>query len=227
MNIFILVEGKTERKIYPKWLAHLVPHLSKVDRPALVNQNNYCIVSGNGYPSILTFLENSIEEINRINAFDFFVLIADADDKSVAERALEIQNYLIKNDIKLNKSTQFVIILQRCCLETWLLGNRKIFKKNVQDSELSSWVKHYDVSTNDPELMPIPTNYTCSIGNFHKMYLKKMLAERRITYNETQPNAVIEPSYINNMIGRFMRTKHISTFGNFLLFCKKINQLNN
>ena len=23
MNVFILVEGKTERKIYPKWLAHL------------------------------------------------------------------------------------------------------------------------------------------------------------------------------------------------------------
>ena len=80
MNIFILVEGKTEKKIYPKWLAHLVPHLSKVDRPELVNQNNYCIVSGNGYPSILTFLENSIEETNRVGTFDFFIVVADADE---------------------------------------------------------------------------------------------------------------------------------------------------
>lgn len=43
MNVYIFVEGKTERKVYPSWLAQLVPHLSKVDRPALVRQNNYCI----------------------------------------------------------------------------------------------------------------------------------------------------------------------------------------
>jgi Domain of unknown function (DUF4276) len=226
MNIFILVEGKTEKKIYPNWLAHLVPHLSKVDRPDLVNQNNYCIVSGNGYPSILTFLENSIEEINRVAAFDYLLLIADADDKTVTEREFEIRNYLIENKIELNKSTQFIIILQRCCIETWLLGNRKIFKKNPQDLELLSWIKHYNVWTEDPELMPIPANYSGSIGNFHKMYLKKMLAERRISYNETQPNAVAGPIYINNLIARFSRTKHIATFGNFILFCKNINQLN-
>ena len=99
MNIFILLEGKTERKIYPKWLAQLVPHLSKVDRPDLVRQNNYCIVSGNGYPSILTYLEQSIDEINNLGTFDFLVVVADADDKSVAERELEIQDYLIQNDI--------------------------------------------------------------------------------------------------------------------------------
>ncbi len=227
MNIFILVEGKTERKIYPKWLAHLVPHLSKVDRPALVNQDNYCIVSGNGYPSILTFLENSIEEINRVGTFDFFIVVADADDKSVEEREFEIHDYMLKNDIKLNKSTHLIVILQRCCIETWFLGNRKTFKKNPQDFELNNWIKHFNVSIYDPETMLIPANYNGSIGNFHKMYLKRMLAERRITYSETQPNAVIEANYLTEVIGRFEQTGHISTFGNFLNFCNKLNQLNN
>lgn len=227
MNIFILVEGKTERRIYPKWLAQLAPHLSKVDRPDLVCQNNYCIVSGNGYPSILTYLEQSIEEINRVGLFDFLVVIADADDKSVAERELEIQDYLLKNAINLNPQTHFVIILQRCCIETWLLGNRRIFKKNSEDIELKTWIKHFNVSINDPEMMPLPANYNGAIGNFHKMYLKRMLNERRISYNETQTNAVVDATYLNEIINRFKGTGHIATFGKLLDFCKKLNATSN
>jgi predicted nuclease of restriction endonuclease-like RecB superfamily len=227
MNVFILVEGKTEKKIYPKWLAQLVPHLTKVDRPALVSQNNYCLISGNGYPSLFNYLEDSINEVNHVGKFDFFVVVADADDKTVEEREFEIRNYLIKNKIKINTSTNLVVILQRCCFETWLLGNSRVVKKNPQDIELRKWIKHFNVSINDPELMLTPTNYIGSVGNFHKMYLKKMLAERRITYNETQSNAVSEPKYLTEMIHRFEQTQHIATFGKFLNFCKKLNQSSN
>lgn len=226
MNIFFLVEGKTERKIYPKWLNQLMPKLTKVDRPALVSQDNYCIVSGNGYPSILRYLNESIEEVNRLGIFDFFIVVADTDDRNVADVELEIRDYLIKENIKLNDSTDFIFILQRCCLETWFLGNRKIFKKNTQDTELNTWIKHFDVSVNDPETMSLPTNYNGAIGNFHKMYLKKMLAERHISYNEIQPNSVIEPHYLDELIKRFEQTGHIATFGNFIDFCKKLNTLN-
>jgi hypothetical protein len=227
MNIFILVEGKTERKIYPKWLAQLVPHLLKVDRPDLVRQNNYCVVSGNGYPSILTYLEQSIDEINNVGRFDFLVVVADADDKTVAEREAEIHDYLVKNAIKLNAQTRLIIILQRCCIETWLLGNRRIFKKNVQDLELSNWIKQYNVSVNDPELMPLPVNYDGAIGHFHKMYLKRLLNERHVIYTETQVNAVIDVPYLNELSNRFSETRHIATFGNFLNFCKKLNLVDN
>jgi hypothetical protein len=223
MNIFILVEGKTERKIYPKWLKQLLPTLTKVDRPALINQNNYCIVSGNGYPSILGYLKESIDEANRIGTFDFFIVIADTDDIDIADRELEIRDYVLKNNIKLNDSTDFVIILQRCCIETWFLGNRKIFKKNTQDTELNDWIKHFNVSIDDPETMISPTNYNGAIGNFHKMYLKKMLAERHISYSEIQPNAVTEPPYLDEIIKRFEQTGHIATFGALLDFCKKLN----
>ncbi len=224
MNIFILVEGKTERKIYPKWLNQLLPKLTKVGSPTLVNENNYCIVSGNGYPSILGYLKESIEEANRIGTFDFFIVIADTDDVNIAERELEIRDYVIKNKIKLNDSTDFIIILQRCCMETWFLANRKIFKKNPQDDELNNWIKHFNVSINDPETMPLPTNYDGAIGNFHKMYLKKMLAERHINYSEIQPNSVTEPQYLEEIIKRFEQTGHIATFGNLLDFCKKLDK---
>jgi hypothetical protein len=91
MNVFFLVEGRhTERKVYPKWLFHLAPSLTQVERPALVKDNQFCIVSGNGYPSLLTYLDKSVEESNHIGGFDFFVIVVDADDKTVAERELEI-----------------------------------------------------------------------------------------------------------------------------------------
>lgn len=221
MNIFILVEGITERKVYPKWLNHLMPTLTKVDRPALVTHNNYCIVSGNGYPSILGFLKETIDEVNRIGTFNFFILIADTDDKSTMERETEIRDYLMQKNLKLNNSTDFVILLQNCCIETWFLGNRKIYKKNTQDAELNSWIKHFNIAINDPELMPLPANYHGAIGNFHKIYLKKMLAERHISYSEIIPNGVIEPQYLDELIKRFEQTKHIASFGKLLDYIKR------
>ena len=66
MNIYFLVEGKrTEMKVYPKWLSHLVPNLKRVDAYQNVESNNYYIFSGNGFPSLLdNHLRNCIEDIN-------------------------------------------------------------------------------------------------------------------------------------------------------------------
>ena len=32
MNLYFLVEGKTEKKVYPQWLSHLIPGLKQVQR---------------------------------------------------------------------------------------------------------------------------------------------------------------------------------------------------
>ncbi|MDV2999865.1 MAG: hypothetical protein N5P05_001471 [Chroococcopsis gigantea SAG 12.99] len=51
MNIYFLVEGNsTERKIYPKWLEYLIPELMRVDYHDQVDNNNYYLISGEGYP---------------------------------------------------------------------------------------------------------------------------------------------------------------------------------
>jgi hypothetical protein len=52
MNVYFLVEGKrTEKKVYPLWLSHLVPELRKMQWYHQVVKNNYCVFSGNGFPA--------------------------------------------------------------------------------------------------------------------------------------------------------------------------------
>lgn len=62
MNLYFLVEGRrTEAKVYPKWLSHLLPHFSRVERFNEVDDKNYFLISGEGNPSILdVHLPNAI-----------------------------------------------------------------------------------------------------------------------------------------------------------------------
>ena len=58
MNLYFLVEGaKTEMKVYPKWLSHLIPELTQVASLSDVNDNNFYMLSGGGVPQIYTQLE--------------------------------------------------------------------------------------------------------------------------------------------------------------------------
>ena len=54
MNLYFLVEGKrTENKVYPAWLKHLLPELQQVKNFDEVDKNNFYLFSANGYPSII------------------------------------------------------------------------------------------------------------------------------------------------------------------------------
>jgi hypothetical protein len=222
MNVFFLVEGRhTERKVYPKWLCHLVPSLTQVAKPSFVKANHFCIVSGHGYPSILTYLGNSVEEANRLDCFDFFVIVVDADDKTVSERETEIMNYMMKEGIKLSNKIELIIISQRVCIETWFLGNRKIFKKNVDDPILSKWISFYNVKTDDPEEMLLFPNFSDAIGSFHKVYFKKMMFERNLKYTEQTTNSVEAKTFLDQIIKRYKQGDIVS-FGKFLSLCEKL-----
>ena len=85
MNLYMLVEGKrTEKKIYPQWLLHTVPQLTRVTQPQDAISNNYYIISGNGYPSILTHTKQAVETINGLGGlYDFFAVIVDSEDVGV------------------------------------------------------------------------------------------------------------------------------------------------
>ena len=76
MNVYFLVEGKTERKVYPKWLAHLAPQLKRVNFPCDATANNYYLISGGGFPSILdNHLKDLVSDINTSGNFDYLVLL--------------------------------------------------------------------------------------------------------------------------------------------------------
>ncbi len=98
MNIYFLVEGNsTERKIYPKWLEYLIPNLVRVRYHDQVKDNNYYLISGEGYPRILyDGLENAVDKISEAIRYDYLVICVDVDEESVDER---IQYIVIRNDL--------------------------------------------------------------------------------------------------------------------------------
>ena len=224
MNVYFLVEGKrTEPRVYPEWLKHLVPGLVRVTSCDKVVKNHFYLFSGEGYPSLITnHLSNAIADVNRHGNFDYLVLCLDVDDSTPKDLEQFIHKHLEKNDAKLLNFTQLVIIYQNKCFETWFLGHRKIFKRNPSNPKLREHIKHYNVCENDPEEMPIPSEFNGSIANFHCDYFKRMCLERNRSYSKKQPGLVTDNAFLNELIARFQETSHISSFGLFFQFCERI-----
>ncbi|MEQ6119164.1 hypothetical protein [Reichenbachiella sp. MALMAid0571] len=222
MNIYFIVEGRrTEKKVYAAWLNHLLPNLSRVEWAFESENDNYYLFNGNGFPALLhNHLKNSIEEVNEHGNYDYLVIVLDVDESTVDERIIEVNNFVDSNNIKLINS-ELVIIPQNKCIETWFLGNRKIYKSNPQSSELLQYVKFYNVKEDDPEIMEkFPSFNTHS--QFHAEYCKEFLRERNIRYSKNKPNGVVELDYLNNIIEREQETSHLSSFRIFLDFCSKV-----
>lgn len=217
------MEGeKTEPKIYPKWLKHLTPHLSQVKFADEATHNNYYLISGMGSPRLLTDeLANSVAEINELGNYDYLVLVIDADDMSEQEKIAEIQQF-IANNIGLNANCQLQIVAQKCCIETWFLGNTIVYSRNAS----SDFIKHsqfYDVSKLDPELMLKPMGFNESVSIYHECYLKAMLKERNINYSKQKPNDVGERHYLEQLQKRVLETNHLASLKNIFTFCATIS----
>ncbi len=224
MNIYFLVEGKrTEMKVYPKWLNFLIPELQRVKSHTLVEDNNYYIFSGNGFPSLLdNHLRNCIEDTNAVAKYDYFVICLDSDEQSIESCKHEITSFMQKEGIILNSKTQLEIIVQNKCIETWFLANQKIFKKNPKSEFLQDCVSHYNVKEKDPELMEKLPQFEETTSIFHASYLQELLAERNIRYSKNNPQEVVEEYYLKNLILRNQKTSHINSFKYFINFCQKL-----
>lgn len=227
MNVYFLVEGRrTEKKIYPKWLSHLVPELTKVDFFDDVKEFNYKLFSGFGFPHLLhKHLRSSVEEVNEAGNYDYFVICLDADESSVEDMINEVNNFMQQEEIALIEKTKLVIIVQNKTIESWLLGNPRIFKRNPRNSQvLNQLVAFYNVSTHDPELMLKEKDFDGSIGDFHFLYLREYLLERNISYTKEYPREVTEEYYLNELIKRNSDTSHIASFRVFLEFCQDLRK---
>jgi len=222
MNLYFLVEGRrTESKVYPRWLGYLVPQLERVQVYDEVEDNNYYLFNGGGFPSIYDHIINSIHEVNEVNNYDYLAICLDADEATVTERTEEIYNLLEKKSVTL-KNCRLQIIIQNRCIETWFLGNSAIYPRFPDNSRLADYQRFYNVSTDDPELMGIYEGFN-SYSQFHKDYLKLMLLERHIRYTVNNPNGVIENSYLNDLKDRVeVEPDHLRSFQTFLEFCESL-----
>lgn len=218
------MEGRhTEPKVYPKWLAYLLPMLTQVKRYDEAVANNYFMISGKGYPSMLSnHLKSSVEEINEIGVYDYLVLCLDGDDVGVESRKKEVLEFMKEENILLNENTKFEIIIQEKCIETWFLGNQSIFKQNPQNEKLASYVNFYNVKKNNPELMDKIPGFKDSVSGFHEEYFRLLLHERSVNYSKQMPGAVVEQYFLKAIQKRHQGTTHLQSFGNFIIFCEKI-----
>lgn len=223
MNLYFLVEGKTEMELYPEWLFYLFPQLEKVDRYNQVIENQYYIASGDGYPSVLNndYVKNAIQDINQYGKYDYLVLVIDSDGYS--DRKATIEKYLIENDIVL-QDCQLEIIVQNVCIETWLMGNIAAYPVDIQQNKnFLSYHQHYNVSENDPELMQSPVSKP-SVSKYHFMYLAEMLKPNK-RYSKTNVNNVSDLVYFEEMKKRVTtNTTHLNSFQAFISFCEKIKK---
>lgn len=225
MNIYFLVEGRhTEKRIYPEWLKYLIPELKRVTYHDEVRNNNYYLISGKGYPRILyDGLDNAINKIKETNNYDYLVLCLDADEETVSEKINEVNSHIQEKKINLGE-TKIEIIVQNRCIETWLLGNKKIFdSRQPLEAPLSDYVNYYDVSQDDPEKMG---DYNMrNHADFHHEYLKEIFRARNIAYNKKPPGDAKKEYYLEQLQIRVRdNSTHLEILQNFLKFCKMIRR---
>lgn len=224
MNLYILVEGKhTERIVYPKWLSYIAPHLTKKDSPSEVFNNDYFLISGEGYPRLLDItLKNSIDDIISLNRFDYFVVILDVDETTSEYRKKEVNDRINELGIDL-KPCKIKVIPQNKCIETWGLGNKTIFARNTDDQILKKFYEHYNVSIYDPEDMEKPIEYENSVSNYHEAYLKRLLRAKRIHYSKKNPQDFAKAYYLEQLILRIQNfPEHLKSFQEFYSFFSKL-----
>ena len=222
MNIYFLVEGDTEFIIYRKWLSYLVPELKRVQYYDQVNENNYYISNAHGNARMIhDGIPNAVEKIQEIGNYNYFVICLDADEDTVETRKNWICEFIETEKIELGK-TKLEIVIQNRCLETWFLGNRKIFNsKQPLDKRLNEYVLYYDISQDDPELMG---KYNQEYhADFHLSYLKEIFKAKKQSYSKTHPQQAQENHYLEQLLKRIEeKTEQMQTFRGFIEFCKSI-----
>jgi len=225
MNLYFLVECLTERKLYPKWLECLLPSFTRVFSPGEAYENNYYLISGGGFPSLLdNHLTSSVQDIADSGNYDYLILALDADEMAVHDKVEEVTARLADESMTLYPC-ELKIVIQNRCIETWLLGNRIVFSRNPTAEALIGCIRFYNVFDNDPELMFKPVTFEESVSTFHYEYLRVMLAERNIRYSKKYPKDALEPYYVEQLKNRLRQTPgHLNTLEDFFDFCTSIKR---
>ncbi len=246
MNFYFVFEGKTEPIVYKKWLSVLLPDLTEVDSFDAVNQNNYYYESDMGVPSCYRVAANAIQDINGFPKYNYLVLFTDADRFTVAEKKAEADKQINlelqhKPFQTLPENCQLEIIVQKVCIETWFLGNRKFFVRHPQNNPtLTQYIEYFDVSKSNPEdlageFVQDEENTKDIFGYktkalFHEGYLREIFKERSsasnksFSYRKSKPMEVQEEYYLKQLIARIeANSDHLLSFQEFIKFCRKIN----
>ena len=199
MNVYLVTEGKTEKPLYQAWIKFLIPSLDYVESILDIEDNHYSILTGGGYPSYFDKIKNAITDINEHGNIDAFFICIDSGEMDYKEKYCEIEDLLDENPCL----SKVKIIVQHFCIETWLLGNRKIIPRNSQNQIFNEYRNVFDVTRQDPE-MGTKRNREQSA----KQYLSLAMQERNTSFKK----ATTEQAYFAQLIMRINETEHLSSF---------------
>jgi hypothetical protein len=214
MNIHVVVEGECERQIYADWIPLVNPKLMHVDNIWSHAGNTFSIVMGGGYPFYYHVIENAIEDVNHYTNVDRLVIAIDSEEMTCREKYEEVANYLQDRHCR----AEVRIVVQHFCIETWALGNRKVIRRNSPDSILRNYLHLFNVTTEDPELLPGYPREELNRAQFAEKYLRRAINDRfnRLTYNKNRPQVIQHATYHQEVRNRLHDTGHIQSFDSFL-----------
>ena len=229
MNVYFLVEGDAEAKVYPKWINYFLE--SKMTRCEVytdVVDNNYILVNGGGrkiWNSDRSPIKSAIAEINNNPVFNYLVIVVDADYKTITDRKIDIETR-IGNDT-LPENCELKIIIQNRCFETWFCGHIDNFltAKTSTNKNVRSYVDAYDMDLLDPELMPSFNHL--SIGTYHFNFLHHMLMPiTNIKYSKSSADKILDIPYLERLIRRknVETPTHLPTFDDVLMLFDELKQ---
>jgi hypothetical protein len=203
---YIVVEGRhTERHLYRSWLGHLFPEFRRAERIEDMTAWRYHMIVGHGYPSYLNRIKAAVADIRgNDSAFDHLMVCIDAEDRTIDERRAEIKEIITEAGCPVSHS----VVVHDCCIETWLLGNATMAKRDPQSQALREYQTFYDVRISDPEHMQsIDTGRTRA--QFHCDYLQEMFNERGQSYSKRHPGHAREPTYLQALADRVASSGHL------------------
>lgn len=234
MKLYILVEdGKSGHKIIDHWIPLLLPTLTRAKSMAELQNNQYVIFSGMGYPRLLgtdpaspekNILGQTIDTINRYQEIDHLLIFLDGDDDGVSIRQQRVTQKIENYPHPL--CCPFVIFVQNKCLETWLLGNQSFFP-NEPHLNFLPFLTHYNVYTDDPELMEkdpdVPLASTSAL--YHERYLKAMMQNLGYHYSKSRPAPIMYTQlFLDGLKERVTQTPHLQSLNHFFMFIDQLKE---
>ncbi len=214
MNIYVVVEGLTERIVYPSWIKLLNPNLNFVLSLSDISENDFSVITGGGYPKYFDVIEDAIEDTNIHGSIDRLIISADSESFSHDEKAEEFNHFLEGKEC----TAEVRIVVQHFCLEAWALGNRIVNPRHPKTQCLKDYRAIFDVGTEDPEALPANDLDELNRAQFAEKYLRAIFNDRRknLTYSKNNPRAIMHSSYFERIQDRYDSTDHLRSFEGFL-----------
>lgn len=216
MNIYAIVEGeKATKKIYRNWISYFNNKLKPIDSLIEYKENNYFLFAGHGQNEFPDKIAKAVEDVNAIESVDRLVIGIDSENLSFEEKKLEVESWIEKFKIRV----EVRIVIQHFCLETWLLGNRTVFRKKPQDLDLLKYIDLFDVRTYDPELLPKNDEEGLNRAKFAYRYLRAGIRDvygNKKWYSKSNPGIALEEGFYNQVRQRCIKSEQIKSFKSFM-----------